>query len=171
VVGTLSSWFLMFSICDSYLPFAYSSIGTTNARQVDMARASDTSGASTIVQTTGTMAFPPTATQSLSSATQLQPNAPTPGSAMQAMHSRRTSSGNTWTSFFQKTWFGNLVAIVSLVAAIIALAWALYSGAVGVLAAKWSAHNDALQSCAAMRVRNLRCDSKCRLIKGQRVSA
>ena len=51
--------------------------------------------------------------------------------------------------FLLATWVGNLIAALALVVAILALGLSAYSSAIQAIVAKWSAKNDALQSCIA----------------------
>ena len=58
---------------------------------------------------------------------------------------------NPLVEFLLKTWVGNLVGILGLVATCIALVWTLYSGIVSLNITLWSAKNAALDTCLSLR--------------------
>ena len=58
-----------------------------------------------------------------------------------------TSAQRPFLNFFLATWLGNLIAGIGLIIGLASLALTAYSSAVQVIFNRWTAKNDALQSC------------------------
>ena len=101
-------------------------------------------------------ASPPAAPQSNTSAGNAQGAQPSrPSGAVSP--STNASSSTQRTTWILRTFpdlsprTNDLIAVVGLVLTVLGLGWALYSGAVGLRLEIWSARNEALQTCLAIR--------------------